>query len=99
MNFVDVELGHLEEDVASASFHKGGLEAVFLDEAFEVFAIGDFAKVDSAEVFQHGLDVLHDSVHEVPVLVQSEQKVDLSVLIELSYIEISILLAISKAFA
>lgn len=69
LNLVDVELSHLEEDVAVATFHKGGFEAVFFDEGFEVFAVGDSSEVDGAEIFEHGLNVLHDAVHESAFLV------------------------------
>lgn len=94
MDFIDVELCHLEEDIASASLHEGRLEAMFLDEALEIFAIGDFSEVDSAEVFQHRFDVFHDPVDQVSVLVEGQQEVDFSILVEFSCIKIDVLLAI-----
>ena len=48
LDLVDVELGHLEEDVSVAAFHEGRLQAMFSNEGLEILAVCDFSKIDSA---------------------------------------------------
>ncbi len=79
---VDVELGHLEEDVSVATFHEGGLETVLPDERLEVPAVGHFPEVHSAEVLEHGLHDLHDAVHQGAFLVEGQEEVDFAFLAE-----------------
>ena len=97
--FIDVKFGKFKESVALASLAEGRLQAVLLYVLLELSAIGYFAEIDSAGVFQHRFYVLHNSVEHSSFLVESQQEVDFALGSQFAWIEIVVRLAISRALA
>ena len=48
-------------------------------EVLKIVPVGDFSEVNGAEILQHGLDMLHDLVHESSFLVESEEEIDFAI--------------------
>ena len=78
LGFVDVEFGYIQEKVSLAPLAEFCFKAVRLDEAFEVSLVGHLSEVHGADIFQNGLDMLHQASHNVLFLHERQQEVDFS---------------------
>ena len=69
LNFVDVELCHLEKNIPAAAFMETDSQLMLSDVVLEFLSVGHLSEVYSAKIFQHWLDILHKFVQESPLLV------------------------------
>ena len=83
-SLIHVELGHLQEDISIQSLTKVYLQLVANKEVLKFSLVGHLSKINSAKVFKHGLDKLQNFIGESLLIVESEQEVDFSSLVEFS---------------
>ena len=52
---------------------------MFSQKSLKLLSVSGFPEIDSAQIFEVGLHILHDSTEQVPVLVESEEEVDATI--------------------
>jgi len=63
-----------------ASLAESLLEFVLCQKCLKLSFVGGFAEVNGAEIFEIGLDILHQSTEPVPLFIECEQEVDAAIL-------------------
>ena len=94
LDFVDVEFCQPQEEISKTSLTKFCPQSVWVDEILEVLLVSHFSKVNCAEIFEHWLNVLHESVDHISFRIEGQQEVYFPPFGKFSFLMKCLLLAI-----